>query len=72
MNAREHTDWAHAVVEFAGSPLPVYGSPEWVALDEGDFRKFAAAVVAAEAWTVDFELLRAEWLSTDAAKEEAA
>ena len=31
-------------------PIPGYGSPEWLALPDGDRRKVAGVVVAAECW----------------------
>lgn len=33
--------------------LPIYGSPEWEALDNIDPRRFASVVRAAEAWRRD-------------------
>lgn len=33
--------------------LPIYGSPEWEALDNADPRRFASVVRAAEAWRRD-------------------
>jgi hypothetical protein len=34
-------------------PSPSYGSPEWLALPEGDLRKVAAVVRAAECWATE-------------------
>jgi hypothetical protein len=34
-------------------PLPLYGSPEWEALDRLEPRRFAAVVVAAECWRTE-------------------
>lgn len=46
------------------APPPKYNSPEWLALAEGDVRKVAAVVIAAESWARDGdnleENLRAE------------
>jgi hypothetical protein len=35
-----------------GSP-PAYGTPKWLALEDGDVRKVAAVVIAAENWARD-------------------
>lgn len=48
MNARRR--WAERMLIQAGTPVPRYGSPEWLALPEGDRRKVAAVIVAAECW----------------------
>ena len=48
MNARRR--WAERMMIAAGTPVPRYGSPEWLALPEGDRRKVAAVIVAAECW----------------------
>ena len=48
MNARQR--WAQRMIAAAGTPLPRYGSPEWLELPEGDRRKVAAVIVAAECW----------------------
>jgi hypothetical protein len=48
MNARRR--WAEWMMIQAGGPVPRYGSPEWLALPEGDRRKVAAVIVAAECW----------------------
>lgn len=43
--------WARKLIDKArGQEIPPYGSLEWNALPEGDARKVAAVVVAAEAW----------------------
>jgi len=43
--------WARRMVDRAkGAELPSYGSAEWFLLPEGDARRVAAVVVAAEAW----------------------
>lgn len=42
--------WAYAMVSRCTSPPPIYGSPEWMALTDGDVRKVAAVVNAAECW----------------------
>jgi len=49
--------WARRMIGAVAKPLPSYGSPEWVALPEGDRRKVAAVVVAAECWARDLEHL---------------
>jgi hypothetical protein len=41
--------WARVLIRRAVDP-PVYGSPEWLALDDQDPRKVAAVVAAAECW----------------------
>lgn len=35
--------------------IPIYGSPEWEALDTTDPRRFASVVRAAECWRLDGE-----------------
>jgi hypothetical protein len=42
--------WALGLIGRAPSPCPHYGSPEWLALPDGDPRKVGAVVVAAECW----------------------
>ncbi|MCW2780167.1 MAG: hypothetical protein JWR35_616 [Marmoricola sp.] len=48
MNARKR--WARRLIAAAETPIPRYGSAEWLVLPEGDARKVAAVVVAAELW----------------------
>ena len=48
MNARRR--WAERMLIQAGTPVPRYGSADWLALPEGDRRKVAAVIVAAECW----------------------
>lgn len=55
MSARAR--WARRMIEVAAKPLPRYGSDEWLALPEGDARKVAAVVVAAECWATDADSL---------------
>lgn len=55
MNARER--WAQRMLAAAERPLPRYGSPEWLALPEGDRRKVAAVIVAAECWARESDQL---------------
>jgi hypothetical protein len=45
--------WAQQLLD-AGSGWPVYGSPEWCALQVDDPRRVAACVAAAEHYTRDF------------------
>ena len=47
--------WARRMLDAAEGPIPSYGSPEWLALPEGDRRKVAAVVIAAECWATDPE-----------------
>ena len=49
MSAAERSEWARRMIVRAGAPVSAYGSAEWLALPEGDSRKVAAVVVAAEA-----------------------
>lgn len=42
--------WAQRIIARAATPPPSYGSADWDALPEGDVRRAAAAVVAAECW----------------------
>lgn len=45
--------WAQQLLD-AGKGWPVYGSPEWCALQIGDPRRVAACVAAAEHYTRDY------------------
>ncbi len=45
--------WAQQLLD-AGSGWPIYGSPEWCALQVDDPRRVAACVAAAEIYTRDF------------------
>lgn len=44
------TPLARSVLARAARPIPRYGSPEWDALPDGDLRRVAAVLVAAECW----------------------
>lgn len=44
------TPLARSLLARTGRPIPRYGSPEWNALPDGDLRRVAAVVVAAECW----------------------
>lgn len=48
-------DWANKLLELGrrNGPIPIYGSPDWHALEPADPRRFAAAVAAAECWRQD-------------------
>lgn len=48
--ARRRRDWARRMRTLAAGPIPSYGSETWLALPEGDGRKVAAVVIAAECW----------------------
>jgi hypothetical protein len=51
MSAAARRHWAEQMMRRAtGTTVPTYGSPEWLALSEGDVRKVAAVVRAAESW----------------------
>ncbi len=52
-NIHARRRWAFRMVERCQTPPPSYGSAEWLKLPEGDYRKVAAVVIAAEAWAVD-------------------
>jgi hypothetical protein len=50
-------------------PIPTYGSPEWEQVPDGDPRRLAAVVRAAECWRLDSEpeavrrrLVEDDWL----------
>lgn len=45
--------WAYGMVRKVPAPPPPYGSPEWLALPDGDVRKVVAVVIAAESWARD-------------------
>lgn len=53
MSARSR--WARRLIKAAAKPLPRYGDEEWLALPEGDARKIAAVVVAAECWASELD-----------------
>ncbi|MEU6768619.1 DUF2742 domain-containing protein [Streptomyces sp. NPDC046853] len=42
--------WARAGTAWATADFPEYGSPQWEALDDGDPRKLASMLSAAERW----------------------
>ena len=43
--------WARRMIDKAGgASIPPYGGHEWLSLPEGDPRKVAAVIVAAESW----------------------
>lgn len=44
--------WSARRLPRRGVPVPEYGSPEWLALDDLDPAKVAATVAAAEAWRI--------------------
>ncbi len=45
--------WARRMITRPGTPVPTYGTPEWLALPEGDVAKVAAVVRAAECWATE-------------------
>lgn len=51
----DRSRWARRMIDAVGEPVPAYGSEEWLALPEGDRRKVAAVVVAAECWATDLD-----------------
>lgn len=53
--SRRRRRWATSTIRAARAlgPLPRYGAPEWLNLDQADPRWLAAIVVAAEAWAID-------------------
>ncbi len=59
-----------------GAALPRYGSPEWNGLPPGSAARWAAVVLAAEAWRTDLEItvaeIEADRLAGIAAAERAA
>lgn len=59
------------MIEAAGGPIPPYGSQEWLALPEGNRRKVAAVVVAAESWARDGDEL-AERLAREVEEQRRA
>jgi len=61
--------WARRLIDAAEKPLPQYGSADWQALPDGDARKIAAVVVAAECWATDADnLAEAVMLEAEAFK----
>ena len=67
MSAAERSEWARRMIARAAAPVPAYGSTEWLALPDGDARKVASVVAAAESWALDGdeleERLRAECMA---------
>lgn len=57
--AESRRRWAHRMVTRCPSSVPLYGSAEWLGLPEGDVRKVAAVVRAAEAWATEGDELEA-------------
>lgn len=55
--ARRRRTWARRMIRAADGPLPRYGDTAWLALPDGDRRKVAAVVIAAEAWARDADQL---------------
>jgi hypothetical protein len=53
MTAEARKRWARRMMARAGGPSPAYGTPEWLALPEGDLHKVAAVVRAAECWATE-------------------
>jgi len=49
--------WARRMMTAAGGPSPAYGTPEWLALPEGDRCKVASVVRAAECWAAEEDTL---------------
>ena len=62
--------WARGLITRAASPVPIYGSSEWLALPDGP-AKVAAVVVAAESWARDGDTL-IERLEAEVASEREA
>ena len=65
MSAESHVRraWAKALRDRAQGPVPVYGSPEWVALPDGP-EKVAACVAAAERCVYQDEITDLETTAT--------
>jgi len=51
MDARRR--WARRLIARCEGKPPTYGTGEWLALPEGDGRKVAAVVLAAESWAAE-------------------
>ena len=49
----QRRSWANILIRRSLSPVPSYGSPAWLTLQDADPAKVAACVVAAECWAVD-------------------
>lgn len=49
----ERESWVQRMLEGIPRPLPEFGSPEWLALPDGDRLKIGSIVVAAECWARD-------------------
>ncbi len=47
--------WAYSLIRRASSPVPFYGSAEWLQLPDGTPAKVAAVVVAAESWARELD-----------------
>jgi len=53
--------WARRMIDKAGgASIPTYGSSSWLALPEGDPRKVAAVIVAAECWAQSGDTLEGD------------
>ncbi len=47
--------WAYSLIRRASTPVPSYGSAEWLQLPDGTAAKVAAVVVAAESWARELD-----------------
>lgn len=52
-NVHARRRWAYVMVSRCSEPPPAYGSAEFLALPDGDLRKVAAVIRAAENWATD-------------------
>lgn len=52
--------WAYAMISRCSTPPPRYGSEAWTALTDGDVRKVAGVVIAAEQWAIDGDNLESK------------
>ncbi len=47
--------WAYGLIRRAATPVPSYGSREWLQLPDGSAERIASVVVAAESWARELD-----------------
>ena len=57
MTAEARRSWVRSMLADVPRPIPKFGSPQWLALPDGDRRKVAGVVVAAESYARDADEL---------------
>ena len=50
VTAEARRSWVRSMLADVPRPIPKFGSPRWLSLPDGDRRKVAGGLVAAESW----------------------